>query len=82
MISLPSQVGVQGQALVTHGLEVNGLVSGIGLVTNGLLWPDGFIWVPCDYGITTDWTACEPDDIVTDWTACDAGVVTTWTAQN
>jgi hypothetical protein len=84
MAGLLHDVGVQGQALESRGLEVFGVVGnlfnvdGIGLVSRGLLWPKGAIWGACDAGVSTAWTACG-SAIATTWTNSGSAISTTWT---
>ena len=57
----PDPIFVYGQPLVTQGLENQGVINGLGLVTRGLLWQLYDLWVDVDYyksnTINTTWTS-------------------------
>ena len=51
----PLDATIQGQALESHGLVALRTVEGLGLVTNGLLWPCAGIWEPTEDPLVTTW---------------------------
>lgn len=68
---------VYGEALVTAGLTVRGAISGLGLVTRGLIWECQNIWTDSEENIATNWTA--PSSPATSWTNAEDSITTTWT---
>lgn len=72
-----------GEAIITSGLVVRDAIDGLGLVTFGLLWTGGNIWLDIQAvdGISTIWTLpWNTDGIVTTWTYPwnTDGITTTW----
>lgn len=66
-MALLQDVTVNGEALSDFGLQADDEISGIGLVTFGLLWPG--IWTPCSFGVSSTWTDCGAAPSTT-WTEC------------
>jgi len=52
---------IVGDALNDFGFEAFNTIEGLGLNTQGFLWPTSGIWGPgcCDDTITTVWTDCD-----------------------
>ncbi len=71
---------VYGQGVVTGGLIVQDGISGVGLVTNGLVWPASDVWFDPQLAapIVTSW-ANSNASITTSWTDSNSNITTTWT---
>lgn len=78
-------VTIRGIALSDLGLSEWETISGLGLLTGGLIWPCEQIW----YGpvlsngstiISTSWSLITM--AATSWTLCGATVTTSWTLYN
>lgn len=78
-------VTVRGSALLDNGLTEWQTVEGLGLLTNGLIWPCSSIW----YGplmstgatmVSTSWSLMAQTS--TSWSDVGAGVSTAWTPSN
>ncbi len=75
-------VTIRGVALLNYGLTEWQTVEGVGLLTNGLIWPCASIW----YGpitsngatvVMTTWSLLAA--VTTGWTLCGPTITTTWT---
>ncbi len=79
-------VTVRGVALLDYGLTETQTVEGVGLLTNGLIWPCASIW----YGpimstgataVMSTWSLTT-GDVLTNWVFIGPSVATGWTAQS
>ena len=80
----PFDVTVYGVALETYGLTEWNQISGLGLVTNGLIWECQNIWFngcACCWSLApTSWTLSSFGVTTTTWTLSSYGSTTTnWT---
>ncbi len=74
----PDGVGVYGQSVVDHGLVVGNQINGIGLLSDGLCWQFGEIWL--DPGSIDDLSTSWDDS--SDLTTVAAQAFTTFTRAN
>ncbi len=74
----PNNYTVYGQSVVDGGLCVQDGISGIGLLTFGLIWGSPEIWMDSQISITTAW-ADSNSVITTSWTNSNSIITTTWT---
>jgi hypothetical protein len=81
MISL-FDIATYSEAVLTRGLEVRDAIAGLGLLTNGLVWPGPQIWLATDQisGIATSWSV-GASVASTSWTAASGPSSTTWTSE-
>lgn len=71
---------VYGQSVVDRGLCVLNGISGVGLLTDGLVWSAYDVWLDPQRAapISTLWSESNAP-VVTAWTNSDSNINTTWT---
>lgn len=79
MQSNPHNFTLYGMALLDEGLVVQDGISGVGLLTRGLIFTAGGIWFDPQKAapITTVWANSNPS-VTTSWTDSNPVVTTTW----
>lgn len=64
---------VDGEALNDFGFQAHGVIYGLSLLTNGLVWPCGGIWVDSSSTTSTTWSDTSSTSSTT-WTESSGGI--------